>query len=388
MEATVVCVDNSEWTRNGDYIPDRFQAQADAVNLLAGAKTQANAESAVGVLTMAGRAPRMLVTPTPDLSRVLNCMAQISVEGEAVNFSASVQIAQLALKHRPNKNQRQRIVIFAGSPLTEDKDHLVKTAKKLKKNNVAVDIVSFGCDEENNAKLQAFHNAVQSSDNSHYVVVPTSVVLSDHLIETPVFQGEGAAFGGAGPSADGESFEFGVDPNLDPELALALRVSMEEERARQNRAAEEATAKTGGGEGSGAEAAKESGAKDGEKATGDDMDEDDPELLQKALAISMQAMGGEGASTAQGSGEGDVTMVDDPDLALALQMSMQDAEESGKGGIDQVVKDGDYVNQVLSGLPGVNPDDPMVKNAVANLQGKKDDEKDDSKKDGKDKKDG
>ena len=33
----MVCVDNSEYTRNGDYAPTRFQAQADAVNLLAGA---------------------------------------------------------------------------------------------------------------------------------------------------------------------------------------------------------------------------------------------------------------------------------------------------------------------------------------------------------------
>ena len=31
----------------------------------------------------------------------------------------------------------------------------------------------------------------------------------------------------------GGGFEFGVDPNDDPELALALRVSMEEQRARQ-----------------------------------------------------------------------------------------------------------------------------------------------------------
>lgn len=35
-------------------------------------------------------------------------------------------------------------------------------------------------------------------------------------------------------------FEFDVDPNLDPELALALRVSMEEERARQEAAAKKA----------------------------------------------------------------------------------------------------------------------------------------------------
>jgi hypothetical protein len=120
MEATIVCIDNSEWTRSGDYAPTRFQAQADAVNLLAGAKTQANPENTVGVLTMAGKNPRVLVTPTPDLGKVLNCMTDIVIEGEA-NITSSVQIAQLALKHRQNKNQRQRIVIFAGSPVQEDK---------------------------------------------------------------------------------------------------------------------------------------------------------------------------------------------------------------------------------------------------------------------------
>lgn len=119
-ECTAVLMDNSEWTRSGDYVPTRFSAQADAVNLLAGAKTQAHPENTVGVLTMAGRTPQVLVTPTQDLGRVLNCMTEIDIEGET-NFSAAVQIAQLALKHRQNKNQRQRIVIFVASPLKEDK---------------------------------------------------------------------------------------------------------------------------------------------------------------------------------------------------------------------------------------------------------------------------
>ncbi len=55
----MVCVDNSEFTRNGDYGPTRFQAQADAVNLLAGAKTQHHPENTVGVLTMAGKTPQV-----------------------------------------------------------------------------------------------------------------------------------------------------------------------------------------------------------------------------------------------------------------------------------------------------------------------------------------
>lgn len=47
-------VDNSEHTRNGDFAPTRFGAQADAVNMIFSAKVQSNAESTVGVMTLAG----------------------------------------------------------------------------------------------------------------------------------------------------------------------------------------------------------------------------------------------------------------------------------------------------------------------------------------------
>jgi 26S proteasome regulatory subunit N10 len=61
----------------------------------------------------------------------------------------------LALKHRQNKSQRQRVVIFSGSPIAEDEASLVKLGKKLKKNNVAVDVVAFANVDVNEAKLQA-----------------------------------------------------------------------------------------------------------------------------------------------------------------------------------------------------------------------------------------
>lgn len=80
---------------------------------------QANPENTVGVLTMAGKTPRVLVTPTPDLGKILNSMQNLPIEG-ASKMSTAVSIAQLALKHRQNKNQRQRIVIFMGSPIAED----------------------------------------------------------------------------------------------------------------------------------------------------------------------------------------------------------------------------------------------------------------------------
>ena len=35
----MIVLDNSEWMRNGDYVPTRWDAQADAVNVLFDAKT-------------------------------------------------------------------------------------------------------------------------------------------------------------------------------------------------------------------------------------------------------------------------------------------------------------------------------------------------------------
>jgi hypothetical protein len=47
--------------------------------------------------------------------------------------------------------------------------------------------------------------AVSSNDNSHLVVVPPGPVLSDVLIGSAVFQGEGGAFGmGGGGEGGGE----------------------------------------------------------------------------------------------------------------------------------------------------------------------------------------
>lgn len=47
-------LDNSEFMRNGDYTPTRFEAQVDAINLIFTAKTQSNPENTVGLMTMGG----------------------------------------------------------------------------------------------------------------------------------------------------------------------------------------------------------------------------------------------------------------------------------------------------------------------------------------------
>ncbi|KAL1874000.1 hypothetical protein VTK73DRAFT_606 [Phialemonium thermophilum] len=247
LEAVMVVVDNSESSRNGDYPPSRYDAQADAVSIIFQNVVQGNPESSVGLMSMGGKGPEVLVTLTTDQGKILEGLHRTKqkIRGSA-HLATGIQIAGLALKHRQNKSQRQRIVVFVCSPVQESEAELVKLAKKMKKYTISVDFILFGevDDQETDKKLRAFNEAVKGSEGSHYVVIPPSgQLLSDQLLSTPILFGEGGAGPGAaatglgGGNIDGNEFDF--DPSQDPELALALRMSMEEERARQERKARE-----------------------------------------------------------------------------------------------------------------------------------------------------
>lgn len=95
--------------------------------------------------------------------------------GGQIDIPTSIAIAQLALKHRENKNLRQRIIVFVASPLegqAAEEKVMVKLAKKLKKNNVAVDVVCYGdgieeTTEDGNTVLKTFIDNANSGDNSY-----------------------------------------------------------------------------------------------------------------------------------------------------------------------------------------------------------------------------
>jgi 26S proteasome regulatory subunit N10 len=191
LEATMLIIDNSEFMRNGDYQPTRFDAQSDAVNTIFQSKIDSNPENTVGIMTMAGKGcvfysfvipfstlldstrPEVLVTHTKDLGQILKAIhtAHNSISGQ-IDIPTSIAVAQLALKHRENKNLRQRIIVFVASPLqgpAADEKNIIKLAKKLKKNNVAVDVVAFGDGIEQGEKtiLKVLTDGASSGDNSY-----------------------------------------------------------------------------------------------------------------------------------------------------------------------------------------------------------------------------
>ncbi|SCV70565.1 BQ2448_3327 [Microbotryum intermedium] len=395
LEATMLVLDNSSYSINGDFPPTRLEAQSDAVHVIFNRKLNANPESEVGVMVMAGHAPQVLVTPTQDEGKLIAALHTIKPSGQA-DLDTAIKVAQvrreresswcvvvqwlmgsqrvtyqLALKHRQNKNQRQRIIVFVASPITTTAATLSKLGKKMKKNNVAIDIVSFGSSsdslddaslvdlavppapssfstptpapqdsstsvtETTHHKLTTLYEAVNSSGNSHVLFVePGPYLLSETISQSPILRGEanhndeyshieggGGAGEGSATGAHRDDDGFGVDPNLDPELAMALRMSLQEERARQQAAAAEAQHNASAGDGDGAKG--ETTIKEEERTS----------TLSGSGAMETDMTRGE--KTAHEIEDVEIDeQGDDDDLAKALALSRGAEEEEEEEGAD------------------------------------------------------
>ena len=228
LEATILCIDNSDWTRNGDYIPNRFQAQVSAANFIIENRCETNPENSLGIMTMAGKRVEMISTLTNDESRLLGSMSSIPLNGEC-DITSALSISISCLKHRINKDQKQRIILFVGSPIKAKTENLILIGKKLKKYNVAVDIISFCHVEENREALNAFLKEVNNSNNSSILEVPLGSYIMDALLSSSIMGGDGMNQAmGVEPSQGNMQQNMGGISQFERDMNLAMQMSLQE----------------------------------------------------------------------------------------------------------------------------------------------------------------
>jgi len=236
-------------------------------------------------------------------------------------------------------------------------------------------------------KLESFIKAVNTSDESHLITVPAGPhILSDILLSSPIIVGEGggggfgaaaaasaaAAAAAAASGATGGEYDFGVDPSLDPELAMVLRISMEEERARQEEAKRKGEQDTQGGS-----EAKPT-ATPAVATTDVEMTSEFDDELEQALAMSMN----NGETT---SAPASMDLTEDDQIALALQMSSgtpsaTSAPAAAPSATAPPSSEQDFLNSVLQSLPGVDMNDARIRNVLQSLQSEKKEESKEDKK--------
>jgi 26S proteasome regulatory subunit N10 len=187
---------------------------------------------------MAGKRVEVHVTLTNDVSRILNSIKAIQLAGDS-DFVTALNIATLTLKHRQNKNQKQRIILFIGSPIKHSVEEMVQTAKKLKKYNIAVDIISFGNVDENREHIQQFFNNINNANNSSIQEVPVGYNIMDVLFSSPIFN-EASEYGNMPveniPSSSVPQNQGGMSGGMsqfERDMHLAIQQSLEEERKKK-----------------------------------------------------------------------------------------------------------------------------------------------------------
>ena len=213
-ESCIVILDNSEHMRNGDYLPTRLEAQRDAARWLVSDITMNSPESTVGIIA----GINVLVSNTNNAGQLFQAIKNCSRYSKTNELETSLQVACMALKHRRSKAGSQRIVVFCGSP-TADESNFARVRKQIRKNGIALQIVVLG-DEPNLELLQTLLN--EGHDN--IVKLPKGVVPSEFLATATTFT--------RGTYASDGINDY-TDSMMDPDLAMALQVSLQEERTRQ-----------------------------------------------------------------------------------------------------------------------------------------------------------
>jgi 26S proteasome regulatory subunit N10 len=204
--------------------------------------------------------------------------------------------------------------------------------------------------------LDAFIQAVSSDNNSKMVVIPPGPHnFVDMIVSTILVDEQGNA-----PAVAPGGME-GIDASMDPELAEAIRMSLEAERERIERENQKQQAESGT---TSAPQERTEGAGTQSGAAGDvEMNEDElDEETAMALAMSMQ----------QFDGDGDTVMKEEKTSSAAQDMN-----------IEKALQDPNFVDDLLSDL-NVSKDDVNIDDILNSLNSES--KKDDSKKKQEDKK--
>mmetsp|Transcript_8684 Transcript_8684/g.12831 ORF Transcript_8684/g.12831 Transcript_8684/m.12831 type:complete len:362 (+) Transcript_8684:154-1239(+) len=330
---TIICLDNSEYMRNGDITPNRLEAQQVA------AMKQCNSvlegpESTIGLLKMAGDYPKLLLALGKDKFNLRAELGSCQIEGSRIELINSMKKAYLAVKKRSDDDVGDRsIYVFVGSPLKGiDQDEFMKLAGRLRKSNIAVTFINFAGEDAlvpNQEILQQFIDKVNKDNNSRLESVPPG----PHILADMISQGS---------QSGGSSNQFDFNEDMDPALAAAIRLSLIE----SGQAPPEETSQP-----------PPQQQQQPENALIDpDMDDD----LAMAIRLSLQEEENrkrqeqqdtmeDDASDDESDGEDDEEE-DDFELQQALAMSMMDAKPKEEDKVD----DEDFLTDVVGNLPGVN----------------------------------
>lgn len=327
----------------------------------------------------------------------------------SIDIMNALKVSSLILKNREQKHFHQRIVLFVASPIKDKstvKDYKAM-GEQLKKAEISLDIISTGEISDNYDKLHAlFDGALKNKEDSHFLTLAGgSGSLTDVLLCSPILNPSSSS-GAGGNAGDGG------EPPVEDDLARAIRESMAESDAAIDEELQKAmmaslmdfNAQNIRNDNNNSEepkkednqapppppAAATAAAAAPEPAFDDDLMDIEDEELKEAIRMSLMEVEDDSSSSSSSTTTNDTAPAATEEPKKEEEKKKEDEKKEEKKSDDkgmsldnidptELIDDPDYVNSVLSGLDGVDPEE-----AKKYLDGKKKDGDDDD--DDKDKK--
>lgn len=289
---------------------------------------------------MAGKRVETPVTLTSDVAKILKSYKEIAISGES-DFITACNISLLVLKHRQNKNQKQRIIMFVASPIKHSTDEMVLLGKKLKKNNVAIDIISFGNTDINHEALNQLYSNANNSNNSSLLEVENDQYIVELLFTSPILNDNAyendtnmqVPSNNNNTVAPSNNVPSGGLSQFERDINLAIQQSIEEEERRNALKNQESQVAPQAGDGA-INTAKpasttpkepENKVTDNQMIVDEEIDEDLTAELEKARLLSIQ--------------EHELTIKKEKDNEQKLKDDLLEDEDFIQGVLDEIEKD-------------------------------------------------
>ncbi|GKA45003.1 26S proteasome non-ATPase regulatory subunit 4 [Tanacetum coccineum] len=198
-ESIMIVVDNSHYVpRDGDM----FKTQFETSRLYCRSKFKSNPKTRVGVATLGCGADLWPPSPDSDIEHFLTHRLEHIPWGGEFSILIGLQRSQLSFARvDPEEDIKRRMLVFVAGPchgyLTE---YILKIGKRLKENNIALDVVSFPHqDQEFDAlktiTLRSFVAAANNNkdNNSHFPRVPRHSSVRKILVRSNILSPSEAA---------------------------------------------------------------------------------------------------------------------------------------------------------------------------------------------------
>ncbi|MES1903733.1 MAG: Pros54p [Paramarteilia canceri] len=165
LECTVIGISGSRAMTNEDLSNTRHYYQTQVVEKVGSSKFSLNPENTVSLLDMSQ--VQMILHNARNNSDIMRILHSVRY-GMPIFLHESIRTAMQALKHRPDMNQRQRIVLIIDSSLKldpEDQESIMKLTKTIKKLKINVDIIIIGTECSLKDFFTEFIKNVNGPDN-------------------------------------------------------------------------------------------------------------------------------------------------------------------------------------------------------------------------------